>query len=497
MKKLKKLTLLHSNDLHGDFLAKEVDKTLLGGTSMLSGYVNKVRHEEENVIYAISGDMFQGSVIDSEYQGLSTIEIMNMISPDVVTIGNHEVDYGIGHLLFIEKCANFPIINANMYLTTNQVRMFKPHHIEKIDGMKVLFIGVLTDDALVKAKHEPLISALIDVKDAAKEIGKICNAYRTADIDLTVLLTHIGFDADKALAAELNPNWGIDLIIGGHTHTLLEEPEIVNGIPIVQAASGTAQIGRFDIMIDTDNNCIDSYTWQLVPINNKTCPKDKELEKIIRKYKKHTDKKYGRVVTRLADACTHPARNMETSLGRLLSDAFKETLELDIVFLASGSIRTKSFGPIVLYNDIVQVMPFTDEIFKIKVNGSQLRRMLTHMLRPEVFSDAHTEFYQLSGGLRVEYDMSSCEIIALSFNGKDIEDTDIFSVGMQGFHLNNIGKFLNVPFDEITAAEEPKMVATNATDVLEGYFGNHKNTRIPEEQRIILLNNNPVSERNS
>lgn len=60
--------------------------------------------------------MFRGSVIDSEYQGLSTVEIVNMLSPDVVTIGNHETDYGLSHLLFIEKCANFPIINANLHI---------------------------------------------------------------------------------------------------------------------------------------------------------------------------------------------------------------------------------------------------------------------------------------------------------------------------------------------------------------------------------------------
>lgn len=61
---------------------------------MLSGYIERVRKEEPNTLYAIAGDMFRGSVIDSEYKGLSTIEIMNALAPDVVTIGNHEVDYG-------------------------------------------------------------------------------------------------------------------------------------------------------------------------------------------------------------------------------------------------------------------------------------------------------------------------------------------------------------------------------------------------------------------
>ena len=101
MGRYKKLTLLHSNDLHGDFFSEEKGSDTIGGASRLSGYVSKVRAEEKNVLYCIAGDMFHGNIIDSEFQGISTIEIMNMISPDVVTIGNHETDYGLAHLLFL------------------------------------------------------------------------------------------------------------------------------------------------------------------------------------------------------------------------------------------------------------------------------------------------------------------------------------------------------------------------------------------------------------
>ena len=201
---LKKLTLLHSNDMHGDFLAEDKSGKLTGGVSMLSGYIQKVRVEEENVLYAISGDMFRGSIIDSEFMGLSTIEIMNMLAPDVATLGNHEIDYGVGHMLFLEKCARFPIINANLYLTTNQVRLFQSHIILEVGGMKVLFIGILTEEVLAQARKERLIGSFINVHEAASEVGRICNAYRTEDVDLTVLLTHIGFEEDKKLAALLD-----------------------------------------------------------------------------------------------------------------------------------------------------------------------------------------------------------------------------------------------------------------------------------------------------
>ena len=248
---IKKLTILHSNDLHGDFLAEQVDAQLIGGVSRLSGYVGKVRQEEKNTIYCIAGDMFRGSVIDSEFRGISTIEIMNMLAPDVVTIGNHEIDYGIAHLLFLEKCAKFPIINANLHIATNNARLFKSHYVMEIDGMKILFIGIVTESVLSMAKKEVLVGNLLDVHDAVTEITRICNAYQGLDIDCTVLLTHIGFEEDKLLAAQLDPELGVDIIIGGHSHTLPEKPEEVNGILIVQAGTGTDQIGRFDLEIDT------------------------------------------------------------------------------------------------------------------------------------------------------------------------------------------------------------------------------------------------------
>ena len=85
--KTKKFTILHSNDMHGDFLAeiKEGKKELIGGLALLSGYINKVRKEEENVLCVVAGDMLQGSLIDAEWKGLSTMEIMNWLAPDLVT----------------------------------------------------------------------------------------------------------------------------------------------------------------------------------------------------------------------------------------------------------------------------------------------------------------------------------------------------------------------------------------------------------------------------
>lgn len=487
MSNLKKLTILHSNDMHGDFLAEDEGDKLIGGVSMLSGYIQKVRSEEENVLYTISGDMFRGSVIDSEYKGLSTIEIMNMLSPDVATLGNHEVDYGIGHLLFLEKCARFPIINANLYLKTNHIRLFKSHVILEVGGMKIMFIGILTEDVLAQARQERLIGSFVDVHEAAAEVGKICNAYKTEDIDFTVLLTHIGFDDDKKLAEALDPRWGVDIIIGGHSHTLLSEPCVVAGIPIVQAATGTDQIGRFDIVVNTDTNSIDSYTWQLIPIDDSNCPKDYALEEIINKYNSATTEKYSRYITRFAERYTHPARNRETQLGRLFSDIFKDSLKLDIMLLGSGSLRIPEIGPIITLRDLTQMFPYNDEIFMIRVTGKQFKNMINHLFRPESLEYDHSEFYQFSSGIKVVVSMPEKKVVELTYNGEEIDDDRILSVGLQGYHFRNMQYILNITEEEVKKTAPCKVIATNAMDVLDEHLSRYEVVSCPDDRRWIIL----------
>ena len=487
MSDLKKLTILHSNDLHGDFLAERIDEKLIGGVSMLSGYVGKVRAEEQNTIYCIAGDMFRGSVIDSEFRGISTIEIMNMLSPDVVTIGNHEIDYGIAHLLFLEKCAKFPIINANMHITTNNARLFKSHHILEIDGMKILFIGILTETVLSMAKKEALIGSLVDIHDAVTEVERICNAYHSADIDCTVLLTHIGFEEDKLLAARLDPSLGIDIIIGGHSHTYLEQPERVNGILIAQAGTGTDQIGRFDLEIDTKSGSVRSFAWKSIPITDEHCPRDSALEAILNPYKLEAEKKYGRVVTRLKRRLTHPSWYQETELGGLLADILQESLRLDMMLVGSGSIRVSEIGPIVLFSDLTECLPYDDSAIALWVTGAQLKKMILYMLRDEVWDGSHCEFFQFSKGVCVIYDRQAHSFGEFSLNGEPIDDKKVYKIGLQYYFYLNMKDFFSVSHEEVEQNGKPKRLATSCRDVLDEYLSCHQNLDHQLDGRIKVL----------
>ncbi|MDO5561726.1 MAG: bifunctional UDP-sugar hydrolase/5'-nucleotidase [bacterium] len=485
-KHLKKLTILHSNDLHGDFLSEKIDKKLLGGASRLSGYVNKVRAQNKNTLYAIAGDMFRGSVIDSEFKGISTIDIMNLLAPDVVSLGNHEIDYGIAHLVFLEKCAKFPIVNANLYIKTTKTRLFNSHKILKVDGMKIMFIGILTQEIMANAKSDQLLGTFVDVEQAAAAVGKICNNYRTQDIDLTVVLTHIGFAADKKLAKLLNPKWGVDIIIGGHSHTFLKKAARVNNVLIAQAGVGTDQIGRFDMEVNTDTNSIDSYTWKTIPINAAHCPRDVDLENTILKYKKETDRKYGRLLTKFVRPLTHPVRNQETELGNLFADILQSSFGVDLVFVGSGSIRGEKLGPVVKYGDLVEIFPYDDDIYSLEMTGKQLYQVFTHLLRDKAFT-GETEYYQISKNWQVTYDKKAKKIVDLTFKNKTVDLRKKYSVALQKFHFNNLSDFLGVSLKEVEVNKKPRIISTSALDIFDEYLtlNTHLDARIEGRYNFI------------
>ena len=481
----KKFTILHSNDMHGDFLAEvRGDKgKLIGGLALLSGYINKVRKEEENVLFVISGDMIQGSIIDSEYKGISTIEIMNYLAPDVVSLGNHEFDYGLPHLLFLEKMANFPIVNANLYIKEYNKRIMRPFIIINKAGFDILFTGIITEKVMDTISQDSLIGSFVTLEEAKGEVGRISNAYKNEDIDLTVLLTHIGYESDIELAKILDPTWGVDLIIGGHSHTILEKPSVENNILITQAGVGTDQVGRFDIVVDDDTNSIIDYKWQLIPINEELCEPDRDLENYINSFKEEVDRKYNTILCKLAHELTHLEREIETPLGDLFADAIAESAGCDVMLLGSGSIRTKQIGPLVTLKGFLSCFPYDDTLTNHKIDGRKLSRIFSHIMRLEN-RDGEGECYQVNSKVRAVYSDSMHELTSLTVNEEPVDDAHIYTVCAQSYHLKNSTKNFGLTLDELTENGRSKVVATSAQEVLEEHLRYNQNLARKIEGRL-------------
>jgi 5'-nucleotidase/UDP-sugar diphosphatase len=361
-----------------------------------------------------------------------------------------------------------------------------PYLILNKAGFDILFTGIITDKVMDSIKQDSLIGSFVSLEEASREVGKITNAYKNDDIDLTILLTHIGFESDIELASLLRKEWGVDIIIGGHSHTMLEKPHTENGILIAQAGVGTDQIGRFDIVVDDDTNSVIDYTWQLIPIDDNLVEPDERLQEFIYSFKEEVDRKYNTIVCKLARELTHPKREEETSLGNLVADAFSAVAESDVMLVGSGSIRTKKLGPVVTLKDLLSCFPFDDVLTRYTVKGQNLRSIFSHIMRAEN-RNSEGECYQVNGRVKAVYDDHAHELVGLTVHGADVTDDGSYTVCLQGYHSNNSDSYLNISSEELMASGRSRVVSTSAKEVLEEYLRNNQNITRSIEGRLTYL----------
>ncbi|MFI5220655.1 MAG: bifunctional metallophosphatase/5'-nucleotidase [Bacteroidia bacterium] len=228
-KEMVKLTILHTNDVHSriePFPDNDPKYPGMGGVAQRAALINKIRSEEKNVLLFDSGDIFQGTPYYNYYGGELELKLMSMMKYDASTVGNHDFDNGIEELAKQLKNASFPLLNCNYDFTeTAMQNKTLPYKIFNKSGITVGVFGLGIElKGLVDGKlygktvyQDPLQKAAATAHTLKKE--KKC--------DLVVCLSHLGFKypddkvSDVVLAKE---SLNIDLILGGHTHTFIDDP---------------------------------------------------------------------------------------------------------------------------------------------------------------------------------------------------------------------------------------------------------------------------------
>lgn len=486
---LRKITILHSNDIHGKFTGKQdEDGNISCSLAQLSGYINKAKEENPCTLYCNAGDMFQGSLIDSDFQGLSTIEILNLMDIDVMSLGNHELDYGISHMLFASRYADFPIVCSNFLVKTNSKHLFKAHHVVTLGDVSVLFIGLITEDILDQTKTEGLIGTFVTVNAAEREIRRAIDRavnIKGAEPDITVLLTHRGFDADVELASSLPEELGVDIIVGGHSHTYLEEPVVENGIIIVQAGMENTHLGRLDLCVDIDEHKVDSWDYGLIPVDDEHCPTDKYVKAMVNTFAMDIDEKYGTVITRLRRTLDNYGRGNATEVGQLFADAFADVLDIDVMFLASSSTRCYSLDMTLTLQDLRVAYPYDGKIYKVTVTGEMLKRMVHHMLRDEVLDDWVDVFFHTSRDLHIDYNKDTKKA-DITFKGKPVSDDQQISIGLQEYYYQISETGFGITNEEFEQSGKVREIASDAFTLLKDYFSEHARLGGPVDRRYIV-----------
>lgn len=220
------LVILHTNDTHSHIdPVRGGDYEGLGGVIERAAYIDSVRAAvgKSNLLLLDAGDFSQGSSYFTLLGGDLEVEIMNAMGYDVSALGNHEFDNGISDLARRCRMAEYEIVCANYDFSGSELEnCVKPYTIVKRGGRKIGIIGLLTDVTEVVDK---------DIAESMKYIdpAAVTNCYagrlRSKGCDLVIVLSHLGYDEDVALAKTV---MNVDMIIGGHSHTFLEAPTVVN-----------------------------------------------------------------------------------------------------------------------------------------------------------------------------------------------------------------------------------------------------------------------------
>jgi 5'-nucleotidase len=258
---LLKLTILHTNDVHSRIDPFPMDggsNQGKGGVAKRMALINRIRSEEKNVILLDAGDMFQGTPYFNYFQGELEVKMMSNMGYDAATLGNHDFDGGIENLQKqLSEHASFPIINANyLFDNTAMKDMAQPYKIIKKGPLKIGITGVGIElNGLVP---KPLYKETVyinPIEAADNYAGILKNDYKC---DYVICLSHLGYSyktdkiSDLKLAAS---SQNIDLIIGGHTHTFLDQPTSLKNkagkdILVTQAGWAGIVLGRIDVFFE-------------------------------------------------------------------------------------------------------------------------------------------------------------------------------------------------------------------------------------------------------
>lgn len=401
-----KLTIMHMNDTHAhaDLLP-----------NMMTA-IKEVRTEDPEALLFNAGDVFSGTLYFNEYHGKADLALLNMMDLDAMVFGNHEFDLGSsenGHKSLSEfvSAAKFPLLGTNVDFSSDAFmnKLVKNEFtdspedgkvfdgmVKEVNGEKIGIFGLTTEDTAN-------ISSPVNVKflNYIKEAERAVQAFEEMGINKIVAVTHLGYDSNPDFGNDLQLATyvdGIDIVVGGHSHTQLSEPVVINKdekgtekepTVVVQAYQYSQLLGKLQVEFD-GNGVVIGQAGQLIDVASKE--EDSEAAAILAPYKEKitelSTQESGAIAKktlanpRLTDSDVSVRAN-ETELGNLVTDAMlakaKERYpETVIAFQNGGGIRAAiEEGPITI-GEIISVLPFGNDPVVVELSGEEIKQILEH-----------------------------------------------------------------------------------------------------------------------
>jgi len=424
-----KIVILHTNDEHGS----------IENFSKIAALKKQFENNSEydDVILVSAGDPSSGNPVVDEYvidgenlRGKPMFDLMNATGYQALTLGNHEFDYGQERLIANMELANFPMLLANVDVDTNEADMPQPEPytmIESVNGIKISMLG------LIQVQESGYPSTLpknlygltfLNPMDTLKEYTHLKD-----ESDAFVVLSHVGHNWDQEAAEEVD---GIDAIIGGHSHTVVQNPPIVNNTLVTQAGGDLEYLGKVTLTFDENKNVI-NRTGELIKLENVE-EKDEAVQEKIASYQNDVEEIFSRELAYVDNSISG-----NSNLGALMSDAMVNSKEIadldydvDFAFQNSGGIRVGSMGPGTLtVGNIFELEPFGNNIIIYKMTTQQIKDMLATNYKRDNSIDLRP------GGLNYEIIVNQVgdvkRVVLTDMAGNEIEDGKTFTIAHNSY----------------------------------------------------------------
>lgn len=390
-----RLALLHLNDFHakhdgqqGSGAACRLDRPpCLGGSARLASGLDlleaEARAEGRPSLRLDAGDQFTGSLYHTAHAGRAEAAVQRATRTQTMALGNHEFDGGPARLAAYAALLPFPLLSANLDATREPSLQgaFRSHVVFASGGARLGIIGLTTETTPQASSPGPTL-AFRDAREAAERAIAAIRAEGPATI---VLLSHLGLAADQALAASLP---GVDVILGGHSHTLLADlpgadgpsPILVDGpdrmVRILQAGAYGRWAGRFDLDLAPDGRVL-AHGGRVLPITP-DLPEEPAVAAIVAEYGRPLAELRARPVGRSPAALPNTeCRKGECALGSLVAEAMLAAVPgAEIAVTNGGGLRAGLPEGAVSLGDVLEVLPFGNTLATLTLRGGDLRATL-------------------------------------------------------------------------------------------------------------------------
>ncbi|WP_406686668.1 bifunctional metallophosphatase/5'-nucleotidase [Rossellomorea vietnamensis] len=492
-----RLTILHTNDVHSH----------LENVPYLHTAIKEERKKDGDALLLDAGDVFSGTLFFNEYLGQADAAFMNEIGYDAMTLGNHEFDKGSEVLANFIRKLSFPVVSSNLDVRLDPILApfmksgipeqaesgkIYPSIIQTIKGIKIGIIGITTEDtAFLSAPDKKIV-----FQDAEMKVLEEMKKLQVKGVNHIILLSHLGLRQDKMLAQKVK---GIDIIVGGHSHTRLETPLLYNlksePTLIVQGDEYGKSLGKLTALF-SEGGVLTGWNGELLDvlardqIGNDVYPPDpwavKRLEQLRRPIEKVKSMDIGTTNTAL-NGNRRDVRTKETNLGNLITDAMLEKANqyspTQIAFQNGGGIRGSIGAGTITLGDVLEVLPFGNTLVILNLTGEEIILALEHSVA-NVDGEAG-QFLQVSG-MTFVFDPSKPignRIMEVKIQGAPLDRSKMYGVAVNAFLAGG-----GDGFTILKQAKESGRISElhlNLYEVLSEYLTTHSPVSPQGEERIV------------